>query len=376
MAIATVAVLGWRIDAESVFSLQGRLEALTEEGDREAFHRALVDAVRLHPAEPVFPLLGGAEAAGQADIRALAWLSRAMLLAPGWPSAHVETARYLALRGRPTQAFLELRQAEERLPGRGARLACTIVRQRPATASELVRVFRDEGFGDGVLDRVARCLPVDSDAVVAIDRHLADHGVLGAAVRKARRELSAGEPADALATLEPLRQESDLELQLTRARALTDLGRHERAMEVLARAEALADRPDRVLRLRARAEAEAGDAEAMRATMARVRRSAGGRARVTADAWITEGQLEQSLGNQGHALQAFERANRIDPGSGGLAAVAQLAERMGNLGRALLAYSELCRRGGPDSPPCAARLRVRRRMAESPAFAAQPLGTP
>lgn len=374
VTLLAVATLGWRIDRDGADALQERLIQLA--GDERAFRATLLEAVRLHPAEPVFPLLAGAQAVRSDDERAISWLNRAMVLAPGWASPHVESARFLAQRGRVTQAFLELREADERQPGSGAGLACTLLERRPASVTELLRIAGEGNDAAARLEQVARCLPLDHDAAVAIDARLIEHGSSSAHVREARRRVESGDPQGALAILEPVRSEPDLDVQLAHANALLALEDHARALRVLEQAESLTERPDRVLALRARAEAAAGDAEAMRATMERVRSRARGRARPLAAAWITQARLEQHLGNDGAALAAFQRAHSLDPDSQGLAGVAQLAERTGDLGRALRAYGELCRGAGEGSPHCVARERIERRLAESPPPFAQPPPTP
>ena len=373
-AVLATASLGWALDRDGVMALQDRLTELggDPDHDRDAFRETLLDAVRLHPAEPVFPLLAGAEAVRSDDERAILWLNRAMVLAPGWASPHVESARFLGQRGRVVQAFLELREAEERHPGSGARLACTILRQRPGAVGELIRVLERGEGGLERLDRIARCLPFDQEATVAIDARLIEEDGVGARVRQARRLLAGDDAGGALAVLEPVRDEPELEVQLARASALLALGEHERVLSVLERAEGLTERPDAVLAMRARTQAAAGDAEGMRETMERVRSRAGGRARPLAAAWITQGQLEQRLGNDGAALAAYMRAHGLDPDSAGLPHAAGLAERTGDLGRALRAYGQLCREAGADSPHCVSRARVERRLAESPPFPTQP----
>jgi tetratricopeptide (TPR) repeat protein len=375
LALIATALLGPRLDAESTHALTAQLVRLAKSGDRESFEATLRQALRLHPAEPVFPLLAGAAAVRDDDDRALRWLNRAMVLAPGWASPHVETARLLAQRGRLTQAFLELREAETRHAGSGTALACTILEQRPHAAPELVRIAGAGPFADDLLDRIARCLPLEHEASTIVDAHLVERGSIGARTRNASRLLAAGDARAALEALESLRT-PDTDAQLVRASALLALGEHREALHVLDRAEALADRPEEVLALRARVQAAAGDVEGMRTTMRRIRGRAGGRARALAAAWITEGGLEQSLGNTGAALSAYQRAHRLDPDSAGLARSAALAESTGDLSRALRAYAELCLRDGRESPHCAARDRVERRLAELPRLPAQPPGTP
>jgi O-antigen ligase len=376
LALALVGALGWRIDGESVNALQQRLTELARSGDREAFRSTLLEAVRLHPAEPVFPLLGGAEAVRHDDPRAVAWLNRAMFLAPGWSSPHVETARLLWRQRRIEQALLELREAEARQPGTGTALACSILLQRAERTAQLVRIAGDGSDGIAWLDRVVGCLPVTHPAAVSIDVALAERGGLRARLRQADRALHEQDGRRALRALEPVRDTRDTDVQLTRARAYLALDDPRRAVEVLRRAEGFTDRPQAVLRMRAEAEARARDEEAMRATMERLRGHAGGRSTVLAELWVHEGNLERGLGNVGRALEAFERAHRLDPSSPGLASVASLAEQTGELGRALRAHAELCRRTGPDAPSCQAHARILETLGEPPPYGMQPLGTP
>ncbi len=375
-ALLAVASVGWRIDDESAFALQTRLTLLIRQGDRREFRECLRHAVRLHPAEPAFLLLGGAEATRHGDPRALAWLNRAMVRAPAWSSPHLETARYLASRGRATQAFLELRAAEERRAGSGTALAAQILEQRPEATGELVRISGTDAVGREFLNQVARGLPLQHEAGIGIDAHLARDGVPAARARQARRALAARDPQRALAVLEPVRDPRDATIQLLRAEAMIELGQPERAVQVLEGALRSTERPEAVLALRARAQAAAGDAEAMRATMEEIRARAGGRASGLAAAWVMQGRHEDQLGNHGAALAAFHQADRLAPESSGLTSAAAMLERMGDLGRAERTYAELCRRTGPESPACGARERVARRLAESRPLGAQPLGTP
>lgn len=372
--VASVAIVGWRLDQESVFALQGRLTNLMRAEDRDAFGETLLRAIRLHPAEPAFPLLGGAEATRHDDPRAPAWLNRAMVRAPGWSSPHVETARYLAQRGRFTQAFLEIEAAEERRLGSASGLACTIVQRRPETTPELLRIAGDDELE--LLERVARCLPLQHTACPAIDARLVALGRSSALVREARRALQAREPRAALQTLAPVHDADDVEVQVTRARALIALGEHGRALRALSRAERVATRLEDVLRLRAEAQAAMGDAEGMRQTMEDLRARTPGEPQPLARAWVAEGRLEESLGNHGLAVRAFHAADRLDPTAGGLAAAASLLERGGDLAGAYRALAELCMRSGANGPSCAARDRLRSRMAESLTQPSQRLGTP
>lgn len=365
VALVASLVLGPRLDRQSAEGLESLL--IERMDDATAFRETLLEALRLHPAEPVFPLLAGARAVRWRDEQPMPWLNRAMALAPGWASPHLEAAHFLAQHGRASQALLELREADERQPGTSARLTCAILEERPELTAELLRITSRSPEGIERLERVARCLPLEHDATAAIDARLMEDGANRAHVRSAQRRLDAGDARGALTLLEPIQHEADLEVQLARARMLVALEEHEQAARVLERAEALADRPERLLDVlfaSARARAAAGDAEGMRAVLERARDRVGGRARRLASIWMTQGQLEERLGNEAAALAAYHRAHRLDADSAGLARVARITEQSGDFASALRAYEELCQRRGEGSGDCAARDRVARRLAE------------
>ncbi|GAB5548595.1 MAG: hypothetical protein SangKO_083550 [Sandaracinaceae bacterium] len=363
-----VAFFGWRLDRTSVSTLRHRLENALLARDHEGFQDTLSTAVALHPSEPAFFLLGGAEAGQRGDRRSIAWLNHAMRLAAEWPAPHLEAARYLALTGRYSQAFTELREVELRGPGAGAPLACEVLSRSPESVPDLIRAARADEVGLRLLDGVARCLPLDDETAIEIDRHLSTHGVPTANLRRARRSIAAGAHQEALSALPEVSDDPDV---LTiRARALMESGEPAQAAILLERAVTGRERPQGILRLLARAYAQAGDAERMRATVSRLRGTAAGRAPGVAGAWVLQGNLERGLGNDGAAMQAFERANRIDPTSAGLHHVARLSEHLGDLGRAYRAHSSLCRSG--EAAACAHRDRIRRRLAEPRTLDAQP----
>lgn len=376
MALAAVALVGWRLDARDTWRLQDELITRLESDRTEAFQELLVTAFRLHPSEPAFPLLAGAEAARRNDPAAIPWLNRAMVLASGWSAPHLEAARYLARRGRLAQAFLEVRAAEERRVGSATGLACALVRSRPEAASLLIHAARDDEVGLRVLDQVTACIPLDGEASRSIDRVLRAHHVVGARIRDARRALLANEPDRALRILEPIADRRDADIRLLWARSLISAGDPARAADALRGVETWADDGPSVLRTRAEALAAAGRAEQMRATLEALRGRAAGNAHQLAAAWVLQGQLEQTLDNDGRAMQAFERADRLDPSSAGLASVARLAESLGSLGRAHRAFADICQRDGASSASCADRDRVRARLGEPSPLVPQLPGAP
>lgn len=376
-AVAAVTIAGvcfhaWRIDHTSRQALQTRLEEALVEQDHDRFARTLDDAVRRHPAEPAFFLLGGAEAVSRDDPSALAWLNQAMRAAEGWAAPHAEAARFLARRGAFGQAFGEIREAEARQTGSAVSIACDVLPARPAALDAFLRVIRSDEVGLGIMDRVADCLPPRSEVALSLDSHLVEQGVDGARRRAAVRALVDDRPSEALAHLATL-DASDEEIAILIARAHLEAGSPEQAAVVLRGA---SNPSTRRLRLLAAAEARAGEVEAMRATLTQLRGRAAGRASGVAEAWILQGRLERSMRNDGAAMRAFERAHRIDPSSEATGEIATLAETLGDRGRAFRAHAELCQREGPSSSHCEARDRLRRPSPERPVLPPQPTGTP
>lgn len=375
VAIVAVGVIGWRIDARNTWALQDRLVTLLEDGETDEFRELLQHATRLHPAEPALPLLAGAEAGRRGDPAAIPWLNRAMVLAPGWPSPHIETARFLAGRGLYGQAYLEIRAAEERHTGTPT-FRCGLLRAHPETVDLFVRAARTDSIGLALMDHTAHCLPLTSEATQALDHTLREHDVRRAHLREARRLLGADDHEGALEILQPLCDDQDLTTRLLWAEALVAAGRVAHAVDALRGAEEWADDPEAILRARARAATAAGDGELMRATVQALRGRASGRARRVAETWVLQGQLEKQLENDGRAMQAYERAHRIDASSGALVHIARLSEELGSLGRALRAYTDLCAGAGPSGRWCAERDRLQRRIRESPHLPGQLLGAP
>ncbi|MGC4094730.1 MAG: O-antigen ligase family protein [Polyangiaceae bacterium] len=90
------------------------------------FRARLKEAMSRHPAEPYFPLLGGALALSARDQDPIPWLSRALQRSKRNGRAHLLLARALARRGAKQQSFLELRLAvldDQSLADYAARIA-------------------------------------------------------------------------------------------------------------------------------------------------------------------------------------------------------------------------------------------------------------
>lgn len=370
LALLAVLVVGWRVDGLQLHVVEQRLAA----GD-ESFDAVLDDAARAHPAEPSLALLAGAHAVNRDDPSALRWLNRAMQMAPGWDAPHAQTARWLALHGRPTQAFLELREAQERRHST-TRTVCDLLRQRESLALVFARVAPSERWGTEWLDGVAACLPVDSEATAALDEELLSRGRDTARYRAARRALGRDAPQDALEILDDVEEPDLTTARLLRARALVASGRPEEALVPLTEgSDDWGDQEDARLALTAEAYAGTEDVDAMHATLETIRGRAAGQPSGLAASWVLAGRLDESLGNTGQALSAYERALRLDPAPATLVRLARLAERSGHLGRAYRSYSRLCRQE-QDQRWCAARDRLFRRSRELSPTSEQLPGTP
>ncbi|MGE0792228.1 MAG: O-antigen ligase family protein [Sandaracinaceae bacterium] len=374
LAVLTTVALGLRIDATGVPELRERMETAMLAEDRAEFARVLEVATALHPSEPAFALLAGAEAARHDEPAGLRWLNRAMVTAPGWDAPHREAAAYLIRRGRITQGLLELRQAEERRSA-SPELLCRLLVARPEAAAELVRVARSDAVGLRWLDAVAACLPVGEAATEQIDDALTRHHVRSAVFRGARRELAEGHAERVLTMLDVAQLREQPEARVLLARAYVALDRHDEAIACLEDAGSMGQYADLGLRVRAEASARAGRAEAMRATMEERRLLAAGDAPALGRVWVDEAELEEQLGNDGRAIAAYERAHRLAQLPEALAGIARVAERIGQLGRAMRAYGELCS-ADPGGSACASHTRVRERLGESHPRYEQPLGTP
>lgn len=345
-----------------------------------AFRAELARAVRTHPHEPAFYLLAGAEAARREDAQSLAWLNRSMELAPGWQAPHAVAARVLLRSGRISQALVEIRACAERR-GLGWQLACQVLKARPDALDALVRSARKDATGTALLDQVAACLPLSSEVRIELDRRLTRRRVPSAFLRAAAWRLAQDDAAGALAELarmaaRPRRPAAEARATILKARALLALGRAQDALHELGRVERRGpawteSAVEEGLEMRARAAAAADERAILQQTLAHLRGRARGRAARIAAAWVLEGDLEAAGAHTAAALKAYERAHRLDPTSGGLARIADLSERTGNLVRSHRAFTRLCRTHGPTSPYCTARDRVRKQRAEPPALPAQ-----
>ncbi len=360
-----LAVLGPSVARRGALELEAALVDAVARRDARATRAIAEASVALHPLDPSFPMLAGAEAAMRGDPSAVRLLNRAMELAPLWAGPHEAAARHLASRGRLDQAALEVRAAEERVAGTAVRTACAILRTHPRSALAERMLPRDAVGRRRFANDLARCLPPDSPVSASLDAALLAESpeALEPAIRTARRALRAGDAAAALAALEPRESDrrADVQLALLLADARSALGRPDEAVTGLARAADALERSGsvsgerRVLEALALAEARAGREGPAAAAVARLRERADGASVALARAAITEGRVEELLGRPHSALRAYRRADGYDPSSGALERAATLARRRGLRAQALELDATLCLRAGPGSPACARR---------------------
>lgn len=310
------------------------------------------DAVDAHPLDAGVALYVAHALLRREDGRAVRWLNRAMVLAPGWASPHVLAADLLDRQGARGQALVEIREAETRQPGSAREVLCRIGQTSSAEAIAFA-LPADPELRGRLVDAVSRCLP-DETAARLDEISLGERPTLGALVRRAERRRR-HDPTQALVDLEAAaRLAPDREdVHVARARILLEREGPEVALAVLP------ERPETWsgTQLRAQLAALVGDDEDVERQLSRLRSQAAGSSTRLAQAWAAVGQIEERRDNLGAAAQAYERAHRLDPDAPGhLANVARLAERLGQLRRALSANGELCRLGLEQG--CRARERL------------------
>jgi tetratricopeptide (TPR) repeat protein len=351
LTCAAALVLGPGAIAAEARTLAGSVARAAQRRDWQALERDARAGIEAHPSEPLFPMMLGYSAVVRNDPAALRWLNRAMVLGPHWWGPHRLAAQWLARHGAIEQAWLEVREIRQIQPDQAGYDAC-IVGRREGSSEAAIRIFADD---PELLDGVVRCAGIGEEDAARIDAFLAERGLPGPVVRRARAALRAGRPDEAIRALDRLEEgQGGGEAAFARADAQLALGR---AFDAAAILEAERQRaPTReVLERLARAYAQAGDAERMRSTIQRIVEAEQTTPVSLAQSRLLLADLEESLGNVGHATRALEEARRLDPTGPALERILAMAERTGDGRRAQLARMELCRRDGQASPFCAER---------------------
>lgn len=339
-----VVLIGPRVEARRVDVAQTALETALREGDRNAFRAVLLDAARVHPREPIFPLLAGAEATHHREQHGLNMLNRAILLAPDWAAPHVAAARYLRETGHFAQAVLEAREAVERDLDRGLPISCLLVRDRPEAQTLLDVAARGE---DRVMtiERNFPCLDAELTSYEDEARRLieVEPRLISPRIRLVERAIAMGRLDEAQVHAQRLLQVTTPEAFLARARLA--IARNE-----MDEARTLAHSAERgllwdALSVRAEIEAREGEWENARATVAEMRGIVGANAEMLGRTELFLASIELIGQHRGRALAAYEHAYRDFGRNEALPSIAQLAEGLGNPQRAAEARRLLCELG-------------------------------
>lgn len=319
-------------------TLMSRLSVVGADGRLEEVRSEVRRAAELHPLDPGVAIHAGFAYRTHDRGASIRWLNRAMQLAPRWASPHVLAAAFLAEMGATDQALLELREAEERQLGSTRDVLCPIVEGLPASVA--VRALPTAVAARvHMADRLVRCLAPAEGAVLDA-MVVAEVGpVSRASTRIARRLATAGNHSEVLALLDGIESPDEAALVL-RATILRSDGRFEQALATLPVRPSTWDGQV----MRAELAADLGDDTILERELSRLRSKAAGHPEQLARAWSVAGRIEERRGNLGAAMQCFERAHRLQPGSvNHLRAVERLARLAGQGARAMAARRELCR---------------------------------
>ena len=347
------AVLAISLHGNDVFTLEMRARAALEREDHDDARRLVQTGLRLHPSEPIFALSGAEVAVREGDAEAGRWINRAQDLAPLWSAPHLLAARWLFSLGRIDQGLIELREVESLRPGSARDTICALLRDRQDPAIAL-RAAPEGPEGAKFLDRAAQCLPLQSSVAIAIDENARnlDPNLVGPATRQARRLLGANQPVRAVDLLRSL-PSLDVQSRKIMAQAYMRAGEPQSAAQTIAPLLNLKKVPSDVLRVAASIYMTTGDESEVRIVTSRLRGLTGGKAQALAEVELFLGGLYESHRRYALALKAYEDSNRAQESRTALAAVARVAEAMGNRERALLTYRRICRSDGGKGKACA-----------------------
>lgn len=355
MSLACVAgaVLAGSLHQRDLFTLEMQMRAALERDARVETRRLVRTGLALHPSEPIFALGGAEVAVRERDVSAGRWINRAQDLAPLWNAPHLLAARWLFSLGQMDQALIEIREAEALLPGSARGTICGLLQahQDPAIA---LRAAPEGPAGAAFLDRAAGCLPLGSPVTIAIDERARelDPNLVVPATRQARRLLAAEQPLDAVDLLDGL-PKLDVTSRRLLAEAYMRAGDPQSAAHAIAPLVNLKEVSATVLRTAASIYMATGDDSQIQLVASRLRGLTGGKAEPLAKVELFLAGLYESHQRYALALKAYDDSNRAKESRQALAAIARIAEEMGNRERAILAYRRLCRFDGGKGPACA-----------------------
>jgi tetratricopeptide (TPR) repeat protein len=275
----------------------------------------------------------------------LAYLNRAMLLAPAWISPRLVAARYLARHGHFDQGLLEVREALERDPSLAASEACVLLQARP-TAETLLRMAARNEHRTTSLVALVGCMPPDAEHADEVDVAIleSEPSLVEPRVRLIERAIRRGQLDAAWARAGQWTEGEAPTVTLARGRLELASARPQQALESAERAESFLEDPWPAVVLRARAHAALGDWLHTRDTVGELRGRAGSDVSRLGDAEVLLGELEAQGGHRGQALAAYEGAWRAFERLDALIEVARLARDLDDEPRAVAARRTLCER--------------------------------
>lgn len=343
LTLLAVAALGRAVHEQRVEVARAHLESSLTTDDRTSFAEAVRDAAIAHPREPAFPLLAAAEAARHGEPRALAYVNRAMVLAPTWIAPRLVAARYLASHGHFDQALIEVREALERDAELSGSDACRLLQARPSAETLLRMAARNERRAQSLSILVA-CLPPNLPDADAVDVALLESvpELIEPRVRRIERAIGERRLDEGAVLAGTYDEAEDARVTLARAGLHLAAGRNERARSEAELAERRLVDPWPAVVVRARAWAAEGDWGEMRNVVGELRGLAGSDTRRLGDAEVLLGELEARAGHRGQALAAYEDAWRSFERLDALVQVAALAASLGDEARAAAARRTLC----------------------------------
>jgi tetratricopeptide (TPR) repeat protein len=361
-SLITPLALASRLIEEHGPTVEQRLEALAGDKDSARFKALLQRAVLAHPSEPMLVIIGAHAALKRRDPSAGRFINRGMQLSPGWAAPHVQAAQWLWNSGLRHQALLELRAAAELEVHTIDGILCPMAMADPVGAIE-VGAPRKNRARVGYLERLAGCLPRDSEHVLRVDDELLRIAKrpINSYIRRTQRLLRERRFDEAAKAAEGARahEPANVTAAVLGAQAYSSAGRPAEAFKMLEAGVEGGANPVAIYSQMARLAAVAKDRAKMKDALGLLRGWVGTDAEALERAYRLEATLEQDLGNIGASLAAYEEAYRVANRPEALRGVAQAAERLGDQRRALRAYADLCAFGAEGGDACKHRDRLK-----------------
>lgn len=351
--LATAAVVAIAAAAVSPLvlgrSLVEQRRALGALTDRQApaavIDAALAAAVTDHPGEPTFVIAAATHALQEKRPNAVAWINRAMSLAPRWAAPHVLAAQALWNVGARHQALMEIDDALQADPSASVPVLCKLAK---LDARVLQQVLEKRPVADAEATRLQWCIDLQDPAGDSVDRWLQErYPVMGGPLSRMRMRAKGEQARRALerligTQLEARPRRAGLWLEL--ARLQRDLGEPGRALETTQQARRALGLDRAVVRLQAELLAASGRMNEARTALSQLRQLAAGDRDRLASLMAFTGALERDHGERLLAVAAFRKAHRYGGRLEHLFSAAVVAEQLGDVEQALRVAEDVCRR--------------------------------